>query len=62
MVSGPASCFQHRRRPLPSAGRRGLAMTTKHLAYNSSLHRDVRDVLALAAVIMFAVTLILICP
>jgi hypothetical protein len=37
-------------------------MTAKHLAYDLSLHRDVRDVLALAAVIMFAVTLILICP
>jgi hypothetical protein len=37
-------------------------MTIKHLAFDSSLHRDVRDVLALAALIMFASLVLLICP
>jgi hypothetical protein len=37
-------------------------MTTKHLAYNSRLHRDVRDVLALAALVAFTAILLLACP
>jgi hypothetical protein len=37
-------------------------MTTKHLAYDLSLHRDVRDVLALAALVAFGVLLLLVCP
>ena len=37
-------------------------MTTKHLAFDSSLHRDVRDVLAFAALILFVTSVLLVCP
>ena len=37
-------------------------MTTKHLAYNLSLHRDVRDVLVLAALVAFTAVLLVVCP
>ena len=37
-------------------------MTTKHLAFDSSLHRDVRDVLALAVLVAFSVLILLVVP
>jgi hypothetical protein len=37
-------------------------MTIKHLAFDSSLHRDVRDTLALAALVAFASLVLLVCP
>jgi hypothetical protein len=40
----------------------GLAMTNKHLAYDSSLNRDVCDVLALAVLVAFSVLILLVTP
>ena len=37
-------------------------MTNKHLAYDSSLYRDVNDALALAALVAFVCVLLLACP
>ena len=37
-------------------------MTTKHLAFDSSLHRDVRDVLAFAALVAFTALILLAAP
>jgi hypothetical protein len=37
-------------------------MTSKHLAFDSSLHRDVRDVLALAALLAFTAVILIVSP
>jgi hypothetical protein len=37
-------------------------MTTRDPAFNSSLHRDVRDVLAIATLIMFFAMIVMITP
>jgi hypothetical protein len=39
----------------------GLAMTTKHLAFDSSLHRDVRDTLAAVTLFVFVGVILLVC-
>jgi hypothetical protein len=36
-------------------------MTTKHLAFDSSLHRDVRDALAAATLFVFVGVILLVC-
>jgi hypothetical protein len=37
-------------------------MTTEHLAYDSSLYRDVNDALALAVLVAFSVLILLVAP
>ena len=60
--SGLALCWKHVASPCHQQAEEGLAMTTKHLAYDSSLNRDVCDVLALAVLVAFSVLILLVTP
>lgn len=61
-MSGPALCWSTSPALAISRPMEGLAMTTKHPAYDSSLYRDVNDALAAAVLIMFAVMILLVAP
>jgi hypothetical protein len=60
-MSGPALCWNHVAGPCHQQAEEGLAMTTKHLAFDSSLHRDVRDALAAATLFVFVGVILLVC-
>jgi hypothetical protein len=59
--SGLALCWKHVASPCHQQAEEGLAMTTKHLAFDSSLHRDVRDTLAAATLFVFVGVILLVC-
>ena len=59
--SGLALCWKHVASPCHQQAEEGLAMTTKHLAFDSSLHRDVRDTLAAATLVVFVGVILLVC-
>ena len=59
--SGLTLCWKHVASPCNQQAEEGLAMTTKHLAFDSSLHRDVRDTLAAATLFVFVGVILLVC-